>query len=199
MRGVPAVAWLLALLCLTAGCARGCASSRPPIHPNPNMDYQEKSQPFEASRFFYDGVAMRLPVPGTVARGTTWVGDAFVTGRDAAGEFVARMPVEQDPALLERGAQRFGIYCAPCHDPRGYGAGILFNRGGIATTSLHDPRVRELPDGEIFDVISNGLGLMPSYRYPIPAADRWAIIAHVRRLQAETNGSKVASSGTEDR
>jgi hypothetical protein len=137
---------------------------------------------------------MRLPVPGTVARGQLELADGtpFVTGRDAAGAFLATMPLEQTDALLARGAERFSIYCRPCHDQRGTGRGILYERGGVPTPSFHDERIRNLADGEIFDVITNGKGLMKPYRYPVPAADRWAIIAHVRRLQRERATSDVA-------
>lgn len=173
------------LACLLSGCVRGCASSRPPIHLNPNMDYQEKVQPLEESRFFYDGSGMRTPVPGTVARGQLREEESFFSGKGPAGEFLATMPIEQSDELLERGLARFTIYCQPCHDKRGNGKGILFERGGVPTPSFHDERIRLLRDGEIFDVITNGKGLMKPYRYPVPAADRWAIIAHLRRLQRE--------------
>jgi len=175
-----------------AGCYRGCASSSPPIHPNPNMDDQPKYEPFEASDFFYDGAAMRTPVPGTVARGESWKGDAFNTGRDESGAFLVTMPVEQNDSTLARGGGRYGIYCSPCHDQRGNGTGILANRGGIPTPSFHEQRIRDLPDGELFDVITHGLGLMPAYGYPIRAHDRWSIIAHLRRLQRERELSEVA-------
>jgi hypothetical protein len=174
-------------------CARGCTSSRPPIHLNPNMDYQEKSQPFEESNFFYDGMAMRMPVPGTVARGQLHDDVPFYSGRNVAGEFLAASPVSQSDALLDRGLERFTIYCQPCHDRKGTGKGILFERGGVPTPSFHQERIRELPDGEIFDVITNGKGLMKPYRYPVPAEDRWAIIAHLRRLQREQMERDVAA------
>lgn len=200
MRSRAAAALRAASLLLLAGslvgCARGCTSSRPPIHLNPNMDYQEKYQPLEESRFFYDGSAMRTPVPGTVARGQLHDDEPFYSGRDAAGEFLATMPVEQTDDLLERGRQRYTIFCQPCHDKRGTGKGILFERGGVPTPSYHEQRIRDLADGEIFDVITNGKGLMKPYRYPVPAADRWAIIAHVRRLQREHMQQQVASNAS---
>ncbi len=173
-----------ALALLAAGCVRGCPSRRPPIHLNPNMDYQEKYQPQEASAFFYDGKAMREPVPGTIARGRLPGDPAFETGRDAQGNLVPTIPIAVDSALLQRGRERFQIYCAPCHDTRGTGKGILFERGNVPTTSLHIERLREAPDGHLFDVITNGVGLMPAYRWPVVARDRWAIVAYVRELQA---------------
>jgi mono/diheme cytochrome c family protein len=178
-----------------AGCVRGCPSSRAPIHINPNMDDQPKVEAFEASRFFYDGRAMREPIPGTVARGDTWAQDAFHTGRDVAGAFVAASPVAADDGVLARGAERYAIYCAPCHDARGNGRGILYERGKVPTPSLHEERIRALADGEVFDVVTHGKGLMPAYGYPIPPADRWAILAHVRRLQADRLADPVALAG----
>ena len=73
--------------------------------------------------------------------------------------------------------------CTPCHRASGDGQGILFKRAGVPTTNLHDERVLAMPDGELFSAITNGVGLMPSYAYPISVEDRWAIVAHVRELQ----------------
>jgi mono/diheme cytochrome c family protein len=171
----------LALAC--SGCARGCTSTRPPIHVNPNMDLQPKYKAQAESGFFYDGATMRAPVPGTVARGELREDKAFFTGQDAAGQPLPTSPVPASPELLARGAERFRIYCAPCHDARGDGKGILATRGNVPTTSMHSDKVLTASDGHIFEVITNGLGLMPAYRWPIPPADRWAIVAHVRELQ----------------
>jgi len=172
---------------------RGCARPYPPIHPNPNMDYQEKYQPQEESRFFYDGSAMRQPVAGTIARGELHEDPAFHTGKDDAGDFLVTLPLEVSDELLTRGAQRYAIYCSPCHDARGTGRGILYDQG-VPTASFFEPRLIEYPDGQIFDVITNGLGFMSGYRYPVPPEDRWAIIAHVRRMQRE-HAVRIAASG----
>ena len=176
---------VVALTCVVglAGCARGCTSSRPPIHPNPSMDNQPKVRAQSASTFFYDGASMRPPVPGTVAIGGLREDTAFFTGKDASGQFVAKSPVPVDDALLQRGRQRAAIYCTPCHDARGEGKGILFQRGNVPTASFHQEKIVNYPDGQIFDVITNGAGLMSGYRWPIPPADRWAIVAYVRDLQ----------------
>lgn len=176
----------LGLLVFSAtACVRGCPSARPPIHVNPNMDWQPRYDPQEESGFFYDGSAMRLPVPGTVARGQLHEDVVRRTGRDASGEFVAHGPWPETEELLARGAARFSIYCQPCHDKRGNGRGILFERGGVPTPSFHEDRIRDLRDGEIFDVITSGKGLMPAYAFPVPAEDRWAIVAHIRQLARE--------------
>ena len=166
-----------------AGCVRGCTSSLPPIHINPSMDNQPKLLPQTESTFFYDGASMRAPVPGTVARGELREDSRLFEGKDASGAFLARSPVPVDEALLERGRDRYAIYCAPCHDARGDGRGILFRRGNVPTASFHQEKILSYPDGQIFDVITNGVGLMPGYRWPIPPADRWAIVAWVRELQ----------------
>jgi len=183
-----------ALLVVDAGCVRGCPSSRPPIHINPNMDWQPRYDAQEESRFFYDGAVMRPPVPGTVARGQLHEDTAFQTGKDESGQFLAKLPGDAE-ALLPRGEARYAIYCQPCHNRRGNGQGILTQRAGVPVPSFHDDRIRQLPDGEIFDVITNGKGLMPSYAYPIPVADRWAIIAHVRRLEHDTQARELALAG----
>lgn len=182
-------------LALAAG-TRGRTSSRPPFHFNPNMDVQPRAEPQGASAFFYDGATMRPPVEGTVARGELRDGGPYWTGKDAGGSFVATIPVTLDDAMRQRGARRYDIYCAACHDKNGDGKGILFERGKVPTASFHDERLRQLPDGHYFDVITNGVGLMPSYRYPIPVADRWAIIAHVRDLQAQRTARDLARGAT---
>jgi hypothetical protein len=93
--------------------------------------------------------------------------------------------VTVDGALLERGRHRDVIHRQPCHDARGDGRGILFQRGNVPTGNFHQEKILKYADGQIFDVITNGVGLMSGYRWPIPPADRWAIIAYVRELQRE--------------
>jgi mono/diheme cytochrome c family protein len=162
---------------------RGRPFGRPPLHVNPNMDVQPRAEPQAASAFFFDGAAMRPPVTGTVARGELRDDSPFWTGTDASG-FVAKAPVTVDDALLARGKQRYDIYCAVCHDANGDGKGVLAERAKVRTPTYHDDRLRQVPDGYLYLVITNGFGLMPAYSYPIPVADRWAIVAHVRTLQA---------------
>ena len=183
--------WRRLSLCVVAlmsvfalsGCTRGCTSSRPPIHLNPSMDDQPKVLAQTASEFFYDGSAMRQPVPGTIPVGGLKEDTALFTGKGADGQFVAKIPVPVNEALVERGHQRYTIYCQPCHDSRGDGKGILFQRGNVPTASFHQEKILKYPDGQIFDIVTNGAGLMPAYRWPIPPADRWAIIAYVRELE----------------
>lgn len=185
----PSRSWLVAGGLLLVGAAlaagpRGRTSSRPPRHVNPNMDLQPRVEAQSASAFFYDGKSMRPPVEGTIARGELVEAGPLTTGLDAVGDFVAANPLTLDEAVLERGRRRYDIYCATCHDTNGDGKGILFERGKVPTPSFHQDRLRTAPDGYVFGIITNGFGLMPSYAYPIPPADRWAIIAHLRVLQA---------------
>jgi mono/diheme cytochrome c family protein len=174
------------------GCLRGCSSSEPPVLINYSMFNQPKYKAQAASKFFYDGKTMRPPVPGTIARGHLHEDLVQVTGMDPDGKPVAHAPLATDDALLARGAERYGIYCQPCHDERGEGKGILSERAKVPTANLMDPRIRAMPDGQIFDTITNGKGLMASYRYPVVAHDRWAIIAYVRSMQKKTAEMEAA-------
>lgn len=181
-RGTLGMLALAAAVTLPA-CARGCTSSRPPIHINPSMDDQAKVLPQTSSPFFFNGASMRDPVPGTVAIGGLKENDAFFTGKGADGQFVATNAITGDAAQLERGRQRYTIYCQPCHDARGDGKGILFQRASVPTASYHQDKILTYPDGKLFDIITNGSGLMQGYRWPIPPDDRWAIVAYVRELE----------------
>jgi mono/diheme cytochrome c family protein len=180
-----------------AGCARGCTSSRPPIHLNPSMDDQPKVRSQAGSDFFFNGAAMREPVPGTIPIGGLKEDTAFFTGKAADGQYVAAIPHPVDDAVVERGRERYGIYCQPCHDARGDGRGILFQRGNIPTATFHQEKILDYPDGQIFDVITNGVGLMAGYRWPIPPADRWAIVAYVRVLQRERQARAASAPATQ--
>jgi mono/diheme cytochrome c family protein len=186
---------LASIICLT-GCARGCTSSRPPIHVNPSMDDQPRADPQTASTFFRDGASMRQPVPGTIPIGGLQEDTAFFTGKGADEQYVATIPVTVDTKLVDRGRERYRIYCQPCHDARGDGKGILFQRGNVPTASLHDEKILKYSDGEIFDIITNGRGLMSSYRWPIPPADRWAIVAYVRELERERQARTASTQDT---
>jgi hypothetical protein len=156
------------------------------------MDDQPKVLTQTASPFFFDGASMRDPVPGTIALDGLKEDIVCVSGKEADGKFVAKIPRPVDDALLERGRQRYTIYCQPCHDGRGDGKGILFQRGNVPTATYHQDKILNYPDGQIFDVITNGVGLMQGYKWPIPPADRWAIVAYVRRLESD----RLARMGT---
>lgn len=187
---VVAVALPLAL----TGC-RGMKSERSPIHINPNMDHQERFEEQEANPFFADGSSMRMPVPGTVARGflRTTANAPFELGREASGQFVAASPLNADPGLLERGRERYDIYCTPCHGYSGDGRGIIMAGNGgqgygfVPAPTYHSDFLRDAPDGYIYDVMANGVRSMPSYGHEIAPADRWAIVAYIRALQLSQN------------
>lgn len=173
---------LLMVLLLT-GCFQGRPSRKPPIHWNPSMDKQQKYKTQEASLFFEDGSNMRLPVEGTVSRENLRADIEYYTGKNIKGEFIKKSPVKTDLNLINRGQERFNIYCAPCHGKIGEGQGIVVKRGMLPPTSFFDPKIIAYPDGQIFDVISNGVRNMPSYRHQISVEDRWAIISYFRALQ----------------
>jgi mono/diheme cytochrome c family protein len=154
---------------------------------------QPKVLPQTASNFFYNGASMRDPVPGTIPVDSLKEDTAFFTGKVADGQFIATIPESVNDKLLDRGQQRYTIYCQPCHDARGDGKGILYQRGNVPTASFHQEKILKYPDGQIFDIMTNGQGLMPSYRWPIPAADRWAIIAYIRELQRKRLASAAAT------
>lgn len=168
MRALAALAFLL-----LAGCSR--TSRRPPIELFSDMDRQLKFRPLAETSFFADRRASRPPVPGTVARGQL--------KEDAAS------PPPLTLALVERGRERFDIYCAPCHDRTGSGRGIVAIRSSWLPADLNDPRLRQMTDAQIFETITYGRRTMPAYRFQIPEHDRWAIIAYVRALQRAASGT----------
>ena len=180
---------LVLALILVGGCVQERPSEKPPIHINPNMDNQPKYRPQSESEFFADGSTMRVPVAGTVAQGELRANTAYFTGMDSKGRFIATLPdtVKVNMQLLTRGQERYNIYCSPCHGRVGDGKGIMVNRGYVPPPTFHSERLREIPDGHVFDVITNGVRNMPSYRYQVPVADRWAIVAYFRALQRSQN------------
>ncbi len=179
---------MILLALATQGCFRGLPKEKPPIHLNPNMDIQEKYKPYRSSSIFADGSAMRPPVPGTVARGHLKEDTAFYFGQTASGDFIPRSPVAFTAETLNRGRERFNIFCSPCHGKTGDGNGIIMQYNyPIPPPTFHQDRIRSMPDGELFNIISNGIRNMPSYKEQIPVSDRWAIIGYVRALQRSQN------------
>ncbi len=191
---------LLTALALAAVALAGCqgmTSSKQPVHPILNMDFQQRFEEQEANPLFADGAAMRTPVPGTVARGhlRTTENAPFQLGRDAAGAFVAEIPVPVTEALVARGRERYTIYCAVCHGDAGDGRGIIMTGNGgqgygyVPAPTYHSDFLRTVPDGYLYSVIANGVRNMPSYGHQISPADRWAIVAYVRALQRSQNAT----------
>jgi hypothetical protein len=154
------------------------------------MQHQPKYRAQSESEFFADGSAMRQPVPGTIARGELHDDSAFYYhGRDEKDSLIMKSPVQTTMQLLERGQQRFNIYCSPCHGQVGDGQGIVVKRGMLPPPTYHQDRLRQVSDGYLFDVMTNGIRNMPSYKAQVPVADRWAIVAYIRALQRSQNAS----------
>jgi mono/diheme cytochrome c family protein len=147
-----------------------------------DMHNQPKAIPLRESVFFRDGSSARPLVEGTVARGTLRDDAAFFTGKNGAVVLDA-LPFPLTAEVLDRGEQRFNIYCAPCHDTAGTGQGMIVHRGYRQPPSYHIDRLRTAPLGHFYDVMTNGFGAMPDYRAQIAPRDRWAIAAYVRALQ----------------
>ena len=147
---------------------------------------QEKYEPLEASAFFADGMSFRSQVDGTVAQGQLRLDEHFYQGK-IQGQLAETLPMAVDRQLLERGRERFNIFCSPCHDKTGSGNGMIVQRGLKQPPSYHQERLREVPVGHFFDVMTNGFGVMYSYASRIPVADRWAIVAYIKVLQLSQN------------
>lgn len=175
---------LSVLTALLIGGCQGAISEKPPVHVNPNMDSQEKFKPQEANSLFADGRAMRPPVPGTIARGFLQEDVAQWTGRNEDGSW-AENPTELTMAVMDRGQERYNIYCSVCHGLSGNGKGIIMTGpyNFVPAPTFHSDLLRAREDGYFFDVASYGIRSMAGYGTQIPVADRWAIVAYVRALQ----------------
>ena len=152
------------------------------------MANQPRYDPLEASDFFADGMSARPRLAGTVARGEL-VTDPFLESGKINGADANGFPFPVTREVVDRGQQRFDIYCSPCHGRLGDGAGMIPARGLRRPTSFHTPVLRNAPTGHFFDVMTNGFGAMPPYRTMIPPRDRWAIVAYIRALQLSQNAT----------
>lgn len=146
------------------------------------MHNTPRFKPFQANDFYADGRASRNLPAGTVARGELRDDEHFYTGK-VDGEFAARFPFAMAGADLQRGRERFSIYCTPCHGQLGDGQGMVVQRGLRQAATYHQDRLRQMAPGYFFDVITNGFGAMQGYAEQIPPRDRWLIVAYVRALQ----------------
>ncbi len=162
-----------------------------------DMHNQPKYIPLRDSTFFKDGSSARPFVEGTVARGTLHEDEAFFTGKSGGAE-VDTLPFPLTKEVLDRGEQRYNIYCSPCHDIAGTGQGMIVRRGYRQPPSFHVDRLRQVPIGHYFDVITNGFGAMPDYRAQVAPRDRWAVAAYIRALQLSQNAA-AADIPAEDR
>lgn len=156
-----------------------------------DMHVQPRQNPLSRSDFFTDQRSARPPVEGTVARGQLHEDTYFYTGKVGSnpGDF---MPFAVTREVLERGRERYNIFCAPCHSRVGDGNGFVPSRGfARRPPSFHIVRLQKAPLGYMFDVITNGFGIMPDYASQISAQDRWDIVAYVRALQLSQNATRA--------
>jgi len=193
---------------------RATPSPNRPIHIFWDMDFQPKFKAQAPNPLFADGRAMRPPVQGSVARGESYV-DTHMYEGVVDGQWATALPASMklDQATLERGQQRFNIYCSACHGYAGYGDGAVNQRAmelvsnvngpvngtqWVAAKSLHDETTRNQPMGQIFNTATHGIRNMAGYGSQISVADRWAIAAYVKTLQfsqdAGSSGAKVAGA-----
>lgn len=148
-----------------------------------DMFNQPFSKPLERNDFFRDNhMASRPLLTSTVARGHLNQDEGFYTGRIGTN-LVAEFPFPITRQVLERGRERFDIYCSPCHGRTGEGTGMIVQRGFPVPPSYHIDRLRQAPPGHFVDVITRGYGIMYSYATRVEPADRWAIAAYIRALQ----------------
>ena len=181
---------------------RGTPFRKPPLQIFPDMEVQLKLRPQKDFGFFPNGMSSQMPVPGTVARAhpiqtakgpvMPYEDSPVNTGRVAgATNFVELNPMPVTVESLQRGQQRFTIHCSPCHGGLADGNGITRKIGAMAVVAnLHDKRIVEMPDGELFHVISNGRNNMGAYAGNVTAEDRWAIISYLRALQLARLGAE---------
>jgi mono/diheme cytochrome c family protein len=196
MRHVYLITLFVCVLLVSILGFRGTKFAQPPIDifPEwafPSMEHQPKPRPQSASKFFADGRADRVPPAHTVARGMLRENDHLHRGKDNGGAFAPGIPAELkvDAQFLQRGQNRYEIYCTPCHGSLGDGNGITKRYGMGATPSYHDPRLRNMPEGEIFNTITNGKNTMLPYADKLAPEDRWAVVAYVRALQRAQQGA----------
>ena len=154
-----------------------------------DMHDQPKYIPLRPSEFFTDGRSARPLPEGTVARGHLNDDALFYTGKGPDGKPLDTFPLTVTKDLILRGQQRFNVYCSPCHDRTGTGRGMIVRRGFRQPPTFHSDRLRPVPNGYIFDVITNGFGARPDYVAQILPRDRWAIVAYVRALQLSQQAS----------
>jgi hypothetical protein len=147
-----------------------------------DMQDQPKYKDLRGSAFFDDRRSARPKVPDTVARGFLHADEIYQTGK-RNGKNVAELPMPLTREILNRGRERYDIFCSPCHGLTGDGLGMVIQRGFRQPPSFHIDRLREAPVGYLFEVETAGFGSMSDYAGQIPAADRWAIAAYVRALQ----------------
>ncbi len=178
---------LLLLAPIALGALGGC--TRDGKFQPVDMWNGSRLRPYEGFYFFPNNSEAQVPPSGTVARGANRTNEPLYYGTQN-GNLVTYNPLVQDAkspqeklSVLQRGQERYQIYCQPCHGLGGYGDGLIVKRGMAAPPSYHLPRLINAADGHIYDVIANGYGSMYSYGSRVPTKDRWAIVAYIRALQ----------------
>ena len=168
-------------LCLAMACkGRGPATQQ--------MATQPSYQPLQESTFFADGMSARPRIPGTVARGEIQ-NDGFISTGMINGQLGDGFPFPVTMEVMNRGQERFNIYCSECHGKLGDGNGMIPSRGYRRPPSYHSDVLRAAKTGHFFDVITHGFGSMPPYAVQVNVRDRWAIIAYIRALQLSQHGT----------
>ncbi len=190
MRYVYLVTFFVVVLAVGLLGFRGSTSTKPPLEIFPDMDRQEKYKPQARSAFFADGRTDRPLPPGVVARGHLRLDPHLSEGRTANGEFARGYPasITVDHTFMARGRENYNIYCAPCHGGLGDGRGIVSQYGWGTPVSFHADNYRQMPEGEIFHVITHGRNTMFPYADKLTPEDRWAVVAYTRALQRAQNG-----------
>ena len=156
-----------------------------------DMHVQPRQNPYSRSDFYADQRSARPLVEGTIARGQLHEDTYFYTGRIGANPGDV-MPFPVTKEVLDRGRERYNIYCAPCHSRVGDGNGFIPSRGFTRMPpSYHTPRLQKAPLGYFFDVMTNGFGIMPDYASQISPEDRWKIVAYIRALQLSQNATQA--------
>jgi hypothetical protein len=163
--------------------------------------YQEMSDgprhdPLEPSAWFDDGMSARHPPAGTIPRGTLDL-DTHLHRGTRDGRYLRGYPFPITRADLERGRERFSIYCSPCHGETGSGDGIIALRGFEEVETYHRPGLRRAPEGYLFEVVTRGRGAMPSYAERIEVRDRWRVVAYLRALQLSQHATLADAPATE--
>ena len=202
MRTLYLITAFVVLLTVSVLGPRGRRFAKPPmdVFPEwafPGMKYQPKLTQQTASAFFADGMSDRAPPPGTVPASFGPASQPIRSdnfrylGKAPDGSWARGFPpsLKVDMKFIERGRDRFTIYCSPCHGALGDGNGVTRKYGMGATASYHDDRLRKMAEGEIFNTVTNGKGQMNPYGDKLAPADRWSVIAYVRALQRAQTGT----------
>ncbi len=181
---------VIVLTALAVLGVRGTTSRKPPIYVFDDMDDQPKYKSQAESAFYADGRSMRMPPNGTIPWGRRAVQPAAELAADDPANFELKsIPVKVDRALLARGRKVFDTYCAVCHGPGGAGNGVTASYNIAPPASYHTDRLRDMTDGYLYQVITEGKGLMGAYGPSVRPTDRWAAVAWVRVLQRAHNAT----------